>query len=201
MKKITTIIFLFLVHFLSAKHTDPIVVNPYEAHFAKAYSLYPEIPKGTLEAVAFCNTHFNHITHAAGEQESCSGVPKAYGVMGLTLDGKNYFSDNLKKVATLSGYSIDDIINSPEVNILAYAKAFNILFKQKTNYKYTEVNITTVLNSLSELPYGTAGQNFAVHSQIYGMISFMNDNKMQTLYKFPNHNFGTFIWGGRLQST
>jgi N-acetyl-anhydromuramyl-L-alanine amidase AmpD len=189
MKKVITLAFVFLANLIWAIHTDPIVVNPYETYFTKAYSLYPEIPKGTLEAVAFTNTHFNHITHSAEEAESCSGIPKAYGVMGLTLDGKNYFKENLKKVATLSGYSIDDIINSPEKNILAYAKAFSVILARNVKYKWAEANISAVLNSLTELPYATAGQNFAEHSQIYGMLSFMNDSKMQKLYKFPAYNF------------
>jgi len=186
MKKITTLAFVLFVNFCwAADHVDPIVVNPYEAYFAKAYSLYPDIPKGTLEAVAFCNTRFNHITHASGEPESCSGVPKAYGVMGLTLDGKNYFKDNLKKIATLSGYSIDDIINSPETNILAYAKAYHSLISLNNPLPN---NMASALISLSELPQQTIPQQYALNTQLYGVFSFMNDPKMQMLYKFPNHN-------------
>ena len=90
MKRIATLAFVIFVNLGWAIHTDPIVANPYENYFAKAYALYPSIPEGTLEAVAFTNTHFNHITHTAEEAESCSGIPKTYGVMGLTLDGKNY---------------------------------------------------------------------------------------------------------------
>ena len=152
MKKIATITFALLINFCWAKHTDPIVVNSYEAHFTKAYSLYPNIPKGTLEAVAFCNTHFNHITHSANEPESCSGIPKTYGVMGLTLDGKNYFNDNLKKVAKLSGYSIEEIISSPEKNILAYAKALSIELNKQVYQG--PANLCVALIFLSELPWG-----------------------------------------------
>ena len=57
-----------------------------QTYFNKAYSLYPDIPKGTLEAVAFTNTRF--IT--AVDAESCSGMPR-HGVMGLILDGKLFF--------------------------------------------------------------------------------------------------------------
>jgi N-acetyl-anhydromuramyl-L-alanine amidase AmpD len=183
MKKTFTFLFVLLVNFLAAKHIDPIVVNPYESYFAKAYSLYPEIPKGTLEAVAFTNTHFNHITHTVGEPESCSGIPKVYGVMGLTLDGKNYFTDNLKKISKLSGYTVDEIISSPEKNILAYAKALSIwLNKQENN---GPANLTTAITMLSELPWGTEAKNFALNAQLYGVLSFMCDTKMQSLYKFP----------------
>src|ERR1700756_2641832 len=102
MRKTFTFLFIVFTNFIWAKHSDPIVANPYESYFIEAYSLYPNIPKGALEAIAFTNTHFNHITHTAGEPESCSGIPKVYGVMGLTLDGKNYFSENLKQVSKLS---------------------------------------------------------------------------------------------------
>ncbi len=188
MKKITTLVFVLCINFCWAKHIDPIIVNPYEAYFAKAYSLYPDIPKGTLEAVAFCNTHLNHITHSVNEPESCSGIPKTYGVMGLTLDGKNYFNDNLKKVAKLSGYSINEIIFSPEKNILAYAKALSICLKKYEVVGGTVI-LTTSLIMLSELPGGNDAQNFAAHTQLYGILSFMNDAKMQSLYKFPAPGF------------
>src|SRR3972149_7020382 len=91
----------------------------YSAYFLQAYQQYPSIPQGILEAVAYTNTHIHHITHNAGDAENCMGMPGAYGVMGLVLDGKNYFNDNLKYVSKLSGISTQDIISNPEKNILA----------------------------------------------------------------------------------
>ncbi len=190
MKKITTLVLVaFFSLNLAAHKTDAPVVNPYEAYFTKAYDLYPEIPRGTLEAVAFTNTHFNHITHPVSEPESCSGIPKAYGVMGLTLNGKKYFNDNLKKVAELSGYSVDDIISSPEKNILAYAKAYHEVLIFASRYKEKEGNIGRVVSYLSELPQNTNSQKFALNTQLYGVLSFMNDAKMQALYKFNDPKF------------
>src|ERR1041385_2029020 len=101
--------------------TDVEITNSFSNYFDEAYSEHPEIPPGLLEAVSFNNTRFNHITHAEGEEESCIGMPKAYGVMGLILDGKNNFNNNLETVSRYSGYSINEIISSPEKNILAYA--------------------------------------------------------------------------------
>ncbi len=186
---------LLLFSFSAFAHDDVVVVNPYTSYFDEAYQQYPEIPRGLLEAVAFTNTHFNHITHVAGEEESCVGMPKAYGVMGLILDGKNYFNSNLELVSRLSGYSIQEIISDPEKNILAYAKAFSS--EQKENQ--TEIShghspsvisiVGNVLTSLSELPHETAGQVFAMNTQLYGIFSFMNDPKYQTRYNFPNPHF------------
>src|SRR5687767_5479696 len=126
MRKSTALILTFFIA-LNTFASDVPVANPYQAYFDKAYQLYPDIPRGVLEAVAFTNTRFNHVTHAPSEEGSCIGMPEAYGVMGLILDGKNYFADNLKYVSTLSGYTWEEIISSPEKNILAYAKAYNIL--------------------------------------------------------------------------
>ena len=81
MKKILSILISFLFFSTTANSSadkDAIAVNPYEVYFNKAYALYPDIPKGTLEAVAFTNTRFNHITST--DAESCTGMPRAYGV-------------------------------------------------------------------------------------------------------------------------
>ena len=104
---------------------DVEVVNPYTSFFEEAYQQNPEIPRGVLEAVAFCNSHFNQITHQVGEEGSCVGMPQAFGVMGLFLDGKNYFKNNLEMVSRISGYSVQEITSDPEKNILAYAKAYS----------------------------------------------------------------------------
>lgn len=188
MKRIFTLAFILLLSIGHAHKTNPVISNPYEAFFNKAYQLYPSIPRGILESVAFNNTRFHHITHAGNETESCSGIPKTYGVMGLTLDGKGFFNDNLKNIAKLSGYSIEEILTSPEKNILAYAKAYNACLQQYTSLKGSAL-VATCFMSLSELPGGTNAQEFAMHTQLYGYLSFMNDPAMQSLYKFPAHNF------------
>jgi len=188
-KAITLLLTAALGLNLSAHKSDPVVTNPYAAYFNQAYQMYPEIPRGTLEAVAYTNTRFDHITHPANETESCSGIPKAYGVMGLTLAGKNYFNDNLKKVAKLSGYTIDEIISSPEKNILAYAKAYHETLLLINPHKQNENMVARVLTGLSELPQTNELQAFALNTQLYGIFSFLNDPKMQVQYNFPAHQF------------
>ena len=87
-------------------------INQYNDFFQKAYVAYPAVPKGILEAIAFSNTRIEHIVHDSLTPESCTGIPKAYGVMGLTLDGKNYFRNNLKYVSQLSGIDEQTIISA-----------------------------------------------------------------------------------------
>ena len=120
MKKFTLIFFCSLVAlFAKAGQTpaqrDALPENNFLSFFENAYQEHPSIPKGILEAVSFTNTHFAHLT--VGEPESCTGMPRAYGVMGLVIDGKNYFQTNLHTVASLSRFTMDEIISSPEKNI------------------------------------------------------------------------------------
>lgn len=175
--------FFFGLQFTKA---DDVVVNNYSTYFNNAYQLHPEIPRGILEAVSFCTTHFNHMQHASTQPESCAGIPNTYGVMGLTLDGQNYFSNNLIKVSQLSGYSVNDIITSPEKNILAYAEAYSVT-KHALNITSNLVqDQLSVLVALSELPNQTTGQNYALNAQLYGYLQFLTKAEYQQLYGFPN---------------
>ena len=175
------------------------VPNPYIPFFENAYIQFPTVPRGVLEAVAFTSTHFNHLTHTADEAGSCIGMPKAYGVMGLILDGKQYFNNNLEKISILSGYSVQQILEDPEINILAYAKAYanldNEFKKNKKNARLIN-RIASVLISMSELPTESQTQKFAMNTQLYGVFIFMNNTNYQTLYNFPNPNLNLEIFFG-----
>ncbi|MDQ3049079.1 MAG: N-acetylmuramoyl-L-alanine amidase, partial [Bacteroidota bacterium] len=164
-----------------------IVKNNYSSSFEKAYSLHPEIPRGILEAVAYCNTRFEHIQHSSSAPESCAGVPNAYGVMGLTLDGQNYFSNNLQMVADLTKISIADIIADPKKNILAYADAFAAIKKMLMIKSNNPVDHLSVLGYLSELPKSTEGQIYAFTAQQYGYLQFLSDRNHQITYGFPDY--------------
>lgn len=168
--------------------SNEIIINDYAQSFAKAYQLHPEIPKGVLEAVSFSNTRFTHLQHVSSEPEGCSGIPNAYGVMGLTLNGQNYFSNNLVTVSQLSGYSVDEIISNPEKSVLAYAKAY-VAMKQGLHITGNSIaEQVPVLAGLSELPQETKAQNFALNTQVFGYLQFLNTANYQQLYGFPNYN-------------
>ena len=91
--------------------------------FDQVYKEYSSIPEGLLEAVAFSKTRMQHIDPLT-EIESCIGLPKVAGIMGLTIDGKGYFKNTLDLVSIKSGYSKDYILHSAKNAINAYAKAF-----------------------------------------------------------------------------
>ena len=96
------VISLSLIGFSQKNQQD---TYPFQKEFSKAYIQHAAVPKGILEAVAFTTTRINHIANAT---ESCVGVPKVYGVMGLTLHGQGYFKNNLKYVSKISRISITD---------------------------------------------------------------------------------------------
>jgi N-acetyl-anhydromuramyl-L-alanine amidase AmpD len=178
--------------FIANARNDENLLNPYTRYFDDAYLEHPNLPKGVLEAVAFCNTRFSHLTNY--EAESCIGIPKAYTVMGLTLDGKNYFKNNLQYVSSLSGISVNEMLQSPQKSILAYAKALSVLLEinkntVSKNYQLTVNDLADALVTLSELPHENANQYFAVYTQLYGFLSFMTDLKNQEIYNFPNPDY------------
>lgn len=185
MKKVLPLIFV-LSFFSQLIANDLIVVNPYSRFFRKAYSLYPSVPKGMLEAVAYTQSRFYHIDNTT--QPSCIGYPKTYGVMGLVLDGKNYFRNNLVKISQLSGYSEEAIIASPESSILSYAAAFSKLQENKTTYSKGFSRYNSILIELSELPVDSNVQNnFALNAHLYQIYWFLSNSEFQDAYGFPDH--------------
>jgi N-acetyl-anhydromuramyl-L-alanine amidase AmpD len=161
-------------------------INNYQNEFDNAYQQYPSVPRGVLEAVSYTMTRFQHIQNV---EESCTGLPKTYGVMGLTLDGKDYFNNNLLYISQVSGISINDILNNPEQNILAFAAAYNHQLTLLSPFKNQEQNVAHILTQLSELPNNNLQADFALNAHLYSVLTFMNDAKMQEVYNFPNPNY------------
>lgn len=182
----------FLLPFsLFAQREETLPANPYAAHFNEAYSRYPDIPRGVLEAVAFTNTRFAHLTDA--DQESCIGMPHAYGVMGLMEDGKGWFRNNLLTVAEASGFTADEIKSDPRKNILAYAKALNQELSQPAKHSFGNdraLRLKSAIVHLSELPHDyTEVNEFCKNSFLYSVFSFMNDERYASFYHFPQANY------------
>tara|TARA_R110001592_G_scaffold58067_2_gene176291 strand:+ start:1141 stop:3810 length:2670 start_codon:yes stop_codon:yes gene_type:complete len=177
---------LLITNFFCKAQEQLLPLNNYQNEFDNAYQQYPSVPKGVLEAVSFTMTRFQHLENT---QESCTGIPKTYGVMGLTLDGKNYFNNNLNYISQVSVISINNILTSPAQNILAYAAAYEHQLSLLSPFKYQEQNVAHILTQLSELPNDNVKQDFALNSHLYAVLSFMNDVKMQEAYNFPNPNY------------
>lgn len=153
--------------------------------FDSAYNSTQFVPKGLLEAVAWTNTHMVHIN---GSGNSCSGIPQPIGIMGLHQDGQNYFKENARLVAKLSGITVGAQIASPENQILAFALAFDSLIKKNAFDPYSPNSIREVLHQLSEIPDSGYVNYLAKEMQVYTILRFMGDQGMANMYGFdPFH--------------
>ena len=180
MKHLTkTLLFLLAIPLMALSQNH----NP---AFEAAYQACPDIPKGLLEAVSFTNTHCHHLTDADYFHDGPDAMPRAYGLMGLVKDGKGYFRENLHLVAELSGISETEILESPEKNVLAYAKAFSRLVEES---KATEIKgYLSVIQRLSELPIGEEKDVYPMQSMLYSVCLFLNDAKKAEQFGFQKHN-------------
>ena len=159
----------------------------YKLAFDAAYEACPDVPKGMLEAISFTNTHCHHLTDANYFHDGPEAMPRAYGLMGLVKDGKNYFRENLHLVSKLSGISEAEILQSPEKNVLAYAKAFERLAEDS---KATEIKgYLSVIQQLSELPTGEEKDVYPMQSMLYSVCLFLNDEKKAEQFGFQKYDF------------
>lgn len=158
------------------------------AAFQAAYTSYPEIPKGILESVAWCNTRMHHLTE--NEQSSCIEIPQARGVMGLFDDGKNYFYENAKTVSVLAGMDLQSILQHPDLQIMAYASAFATKYRNYyTNTQSEEKALYNTLDYFSEIPDTGFVNYFALQSQIYQYLNMMKDESFAATYGFQAKNY------------
>ena len=161
-------------------------IQSYKSAFNAAYEAFPDIPRGLLEAVSFTNTHCYHLTDANYFNDGPNAMPRAYGLMGLVKDGKNYFRENLHLVSELSGISEAEVLESPEKNVLAYAKAFDRLAKES---KAVEINgYLFVIQQLSELPIGKEKDIYPMQSMLYSVCTFLNDTKKAEQFGFQKYD-------------
>ena len=158
----------------------------YKSAFEIAYNACPDIPKGLLEAISFTNTHCHHLTDANYFNDGPDAMPRAYGLMGLVKDGKNYFRENLHLVSELSGISESEILECPEKNVLAYAKAFERLANERNANEIKDY--LSVIQQLSELPIGEEKDIYPMQSMLYSVCLFLNDEKKAEQFGFQKYD-------------
>lgn len=91
----------------------------YPAHFRRAYARYPAIPRGTLEAIAYVQSRWQHLAPGAAPNADHHHMPGAHGVMGLYAgDG---FADQVGEAAALLAVPVEAVKRDPATNILAAA--------------------------------------------------------------------------------
>jgi N-acetyl-anhydromuramyl-L-alanine amidase AmpD len=137
------------------------------SYFAEAYGLYPNIPKGVLEAAAYSASHMYNLspqTDDDGDGDEV-GMPQRFGLFGLIEDGKGYFKNNLTAVCSLSGITPERFKKDVHLQILAVAK---FLSKeagvQDLTANSTPENFSVALDKLSEIPDDGSAINKYAHS-------------------------------------
>lgn len=139
--------------------------------FQLAEKQCPSLPTGLLEAISYTNTQCHHLTDAdyTFPVDDPSAMPRAYGMMGLVKDGKGCFRENLKTVAQLSGFSIEEIMNDPAVNVLAYAKACEKMAVQMEIRSHKAEDYMPVIEALSELPLSDDKDELPMKMMLYSV--------------------------------
>ncbi|MBQ8959290.1 MAG: N-acetylmuramoyl-L-alanine amidase [Bacteroidales bacterium] len=154
--------------------------------FDKAYQACPSIPQGLLEAISFTNTRCRHLTDADYFHDSPEAMPRAYGMMGLVKDGKNYFRENLHLVSLLSDIPEAEILESPEANVMAYALAFDS--QAREGHTSGIKDCLSVIQQLSELPIGEEKDVFPMQSMLYSVCVFLNDSVRAAEFGFSKYH-------------
>lgn len=159
--------------------------------FNDAYAHHPAVPRGVLEAVSFVQTRMTHLD--ASVQRSCTGMPRAWGYLGLIADGEGYFRNNLSIVAQRSGIPAATIVSDPSREISAYAAAFQSFGLEQTGGNaaglQTANRIREVLLELTFIPDSGRVNDFARNSELYEIFRFLNNPVYQQQYAFPAYHF------------
>ncbi|MBO6026359.1 MAG: N-acetylmuramoyl-L-alanine amidase [Bacteroidales bacterium] len=151
--------------------------------FQLAEEQCPSLPKGLLQAVSFTNTQCHHLTDAdyTFPADDPTAMPRAYGMMGLVRDGKGCFRENLMTVAALSGYPVEEILNDPAVNVLAYAKACEKTASRLGITSKAPEAWMPVIMALSELPWGEKKDELPMKIMLYS-VYYQLDVNLKTLF-------------------
>ena len=143
----------------------------------EAYALYPEVPKGVLEALAFVGSRWHHQlpNGLRGENLQPKNLwaghlerPQPVGIMGL-YTGQKRFRNTLDEAAKVSGYGITDIINNPRIHVLATAA---LVSERMDQFQVRALeDMVPVFASLSGLPNSDSKvANFAVNTHVYDVF-------------------------------
>jgi len=137
----------------------------FSGYFADAYRLYPNIPKGVLEATAYSASHMNNLVPETESDGDEVGMPQRFGIFGLIEDGKGYFKNNLTAVCSLSGITPERFKKDVHLQILAVAKFLNKeAGVQSLTPNSTPENFSVALDKLSEIPDDGSAINKYAHS-------------------------------------
>lgn len=165
-------------------------LNAQNLDFTNVYQNHPTIPKGILEAVSWTNTHMNNIDESY--QESCTGMPLPYGVMGVFENGADWFIENGKLIAQISGISVEDQKLSVQLQLEAYAFAFEYFYNQYSEQPF-ERRLYSTLKALTNIEENDNVDAYAIDSQIYDILNTFNNNSFANTHNYPEQDLDLAI--------
>ena len=136
------------------------------------------MPIDLLRAIAFTNTQCHHLTDTdyTVSADDPAAMPRAYGMMGLVKDGKGCFRENLKTVSELSGYTEQEILADPFINVLAYAQAFEKMAQRLDIRSGRPEDYIPVIEALSELPLTEKKDKLPMQMMLYSVFREMGSD-------------------------
>jgi len=163
--------------------------NAFQEHFDAAYQLYPAIPRGFLEAYSYHNTRLVRL-QPEHEHESCSGMPSYHGVMGLIMNGKGYFNNNLLYIASLRHTDPVLLLQSPAEEIRHFAHAYNQVLAQAGKLQASPAEKLPLMLALCEIPQdGKPGNIYAREAMLFEWIKFLRNKTAAASYNFSLYTF------------
>lgn len=177
---------LFILLFCGVAQGQNLPVNNYKQEFADAYTVYPNIPRGLLEAVAWTNTRFTDM-RSDSTVENCTGMPEVFGLFGL-YHSSGYFKNTFLQLATYKykKYSRKDFLSKPGVYLTICADKLN----EENNYLWFSDSLhrnhwIDAAAYFCGLPDNTIGQKYAIDLWKYEVASFLTSPEKANFYGFP----------------
>lgn len=149
-----------------------------QCDFDIAYSFYPNVPKGSLEAMAYSTTHIYNLIPE--KTEAHHHAPQRYGLFALVADGEGYWDNNLWEVLEITeGVSpaikeakIQAFLQNPQTQILAVAKRMAFLCEK---HHVTDIsNIALAIREFSEIPANSPLNEYAQDLYAYEVFFQLN---------------------------
>ena len=181
-----------------AAHSIPVAIVQeefFESDFGEAYRLYPQVPRGLLEAIAFTRTRIRDVRPDL-EEPSCAGLPGYWGPMGLVEDGQSWFRNSLQSVAGWSDVPAEVLKTDPRQQIVSYAEA---LYRQTPpgTGPLDPLDWDLAVLLLSELPFGSdPGSMFVLDSYLYGVFSALSDPAFSQKFNTPEYSLDLHTYFG-----
>lgn len=134
-------------------------------YFSLAYSTYPNIPQGTLEAMSYGATRMGNIIPDEGTHHHHG--PDRYGLFGLIADGEGYFDNTLAEVMQYAPVDLsrEAFIHNEKAQIMAVAARVSHLCTALNTSDLSEFE--SVLKEFCEIPGNSTDNLYAQELYVY----------------------------------